>query len=71
MATEAILQYVAVAIIVITAIIVAIRYIYRMAKSNDVTCGGCPLSDCCNKKNSAARHKCPDKNIITKKQSTC
>ncbi len=62
MTTDTLLQYIAVAIIVVTVIVVAIRYIYRLVKTNDATtCSDCPLSDCCNKKNTFAKHNCNEK----------
>lgn len=62
MTTDALLQYIAVAIIVVTVIVVAIRYIYRLVKSNDATkCSACPLSDCCNKKNTLDKHNCNER----------
>ncbi len=61
MATDVLLQYIAVAIIIIIATAVAIRYIYQSVKSSDDSCRGCALSGCCNKKNTLAKHNCNDK----------
>ena len=61
MATHALLQYIAVAIITAIAIIVAIRFICRLFKSDGNACSGCALADQCNKKSSATSQNCHEK----------